>query len=356
MSQKEIATIRATVIPRETLSQAVAEHYEQVPDAEMPGSDFRLRDPRWVFDILTGYLSARKVLSELGITGQHYIKTVNGKDYVIIKGYAGLRKHLNAPRYLASNQKMLHFGLGPIAGKQYLVKNSILSVAFVAAADVAEYFLSDEQTLSQLAGSLIVSVSVAALATFAGAVVGSALVAATGYAAVGMVAGIAVSIATSALATFVDEQVEIVDKISGLIDRVGDIAFDGGIRDGEILEPQDIGYDVTRPSNEQEFDASSDQREDSNEQYDESYQLDYDDQLQEDYYDGYEDPSYGYDDYDRGAGYDYDGGYSGYDGYDGYDGDYDVVDNDFWYSFDFDFGGKSYTITIGTPTVKLYKK
>lgn len=343
MEAKSVDQTKATLIDRATLSEAIAEHYQNVPMDQVPGQDQRLRDPNWVFDALVGYLTGRKILFELGIKGKYYLKEYNGKQYVIIQGYAGLRSKLNAPRYLATNPKMVHFGLGKVAESQFLKRNAIVSVAVVTTIEVAEYFLSDDKTLSELSANVFFVGAAAAAATFFGSLAGTALVAATGFATVGIVGGIVVSIAIGETAGFLNDQFGIVDRLSGLIDRAGR-AFEDREIDGDTpYTPEELDYVMDRYEDGYDEDR-----------YNEQYEDYYDDWATQ--YDGYDVPDYGYDDYG-----DYDGGYGGYD-YD--DGGYDYDDGGGYRSADvvytmttrMEVHGRMYTVTVRSVGVKIYKK
>jgi hypothetical protein len=47
-----------------------------------------------------------------GYTVKFRIKTYGGKPHIILKGYPGLRRTLNAPKYGIKNAKILEMGLG----------------------------------------------------------------------------------------------------------------------------------------------------------------------------------------------------------------------------------------------------
>jgi hypothetical protein len=55
------------------------------------------------------------MVNELGIIdGKVVINKVNGKNYALIKGFAGQRKLLRGTRFLASNPKIVDLAIGQL--------------------------------------------------------------------------------------------------------------------------------------------------------------------------------------------------------------------------------------------------
>lgn len=113
--------------------------------------------------------AGRTLLSELGLKGSYYTKMVNGKTYVVLRGYAQLRNILNGTRYLARNPQMLTFGLGPEAIKAAAKTNGLIMIVCYVALDIAQFILSDEMLYRELFANLIVDVAIGAAAIAAGA-------------------------------------------------------------------------------------------------------------------------------------------------------------------------------------------
>ncbi|MCD1597444.1 hypothetical protein [Rheinheimera aquimaris] len=94
----------------------------------------------------------------LGGLGQAYVKSYNGKSYIVLKGHAGLRRVLTGTRYLTNNTQVMALGLGKHAAQAAVRSGGILTVCLVGAYRVADYFLRDEATLTQLVGNLAVDI------------------------------------------------------------------------------------------------------------------------------------------------------------------------------------------------------
>ena len=100
-----------------------------------------------------------KLVADLGsFTTKAYVKTYGGKPHIILKGHPGLRRVLTATKYGIKNPKVITIGLGKAGAIHAAKTGGILTVVLLSAYRVADYFLTDEATLSQLIGSLATDV------------------------------------------------------------------------------------------------------------------------------------------------------------------------------------------------------
>lgn len=156
--------------------------------------------------------TALRALRDFGIGGgNYYVKHVpkTGKSYVILKGYAGLRKYITGTRYLADHAKMIALGIGKGAA-QGARMSGVLTIVLVGAANVVQYILDDEALLTDLGVALFVDFSKAAMSTVAGAAAGAlTAIAVTGGIAAPIVAGIVVGIVVSEALDAIDEKYEV---------------------------------------------------------------------------------------------------------------------------------------------------
>jgi hypothetical protein len=166
-----------------------------------------------------GAMILPKLLKDFGVTGQYYIKMYNGKEYIIFKGYAGLRKVVTGTRYLSDNAKVLEMAIGRAGVIRSGIKAGVLSLVLIAAADVAEYFLRDDETLEELGVKLFDDIAKTLIST-AIAVAVSALVAAAGAP---VVVPLAVGLAVGVLVTWgldhLDEKYRLKEKLQEWVDR-----------------------------------------------------------------------------------------------------------------------------------------
>lgn len=92
----------------------------------------------------------------------------NGKQYVVLTGYPGLRKTLNAPRYGIQNAKLVSMGVGKYGVRGSSIKGFKLSCYVAVAIEVAEWVFGDEHIMSDLFGGVGVELIKAGIASALG--------------------------------------------------------------------------------------------------------------------------------------------------------------------------------------------
>ncbi|HEN8800494.1 hypothetical protein HP546_07120 [Pseudomonas sp. CM25] len=92
----------------------------------------------------------------------------NGKQYVVLSGYPGLRKTLDAPRYGIQNAKLISMGIGKYGVRGSSIKGFKLSCYVAVAIEVAEWVFADEHIMSDLFGGVGVELIKAGIATAVG--------------------------------------------------------------------------------------------------------------------------------------------------------------------------------------------
>ncbi|MCG7630475.1 hypothetical protein MHM88_21950 [Epibacterium sp. MM17-32] len=173
---------------------------------------------------------AAKLVRTLGLSGRAYIKHVNGKDYVIIKGYPGQRAVLRGTRYLASNPKVAKLVLGAKSLGQGAARMTGIAVVAFAALRVVEHVLSDnDPRLTQLLGTIAADVGKFAVAAGAGFLAGAAVGALTTIAAGPVVAAIIVGIGVSILLDRVDRKFGLTETLVRAIEDTVD-SFENPLR------------------------------------------------------------------------------------------------------------------------------
>jgi hypothetical protein len=96
----------------------------------------------------------RHILRDFGFKGKFYVKTTNGKQYLIFRGYKGLRKWYSGTRYKATNPKVVDLTVKG-ALKSGLKGNGV-TIIIVGAIDFFDWLYSkeNEHELSVLCASL----------------------------------------------------------------------------------------------------------------------------------------------------------------------------------------------------------
>lgn len=166
-----------------------------------------------------------KLVGDLGgFATKVYVKSYGGKLHIILKGHPGLRRILIGTKYGIKNPKVITMGLGSAGAIHAAKSGGILSVILLSVYRVADYFLTDQATLSQLVGSLatdVVKVGIATGASIAAATfIGAAFTVAIGP----IVAVVVVGVVTSMVLGAIDEHYGITNKVIAGLDEVsGDI-------------------------------------------------------------------------------------------------------------------------------------
>lgn len=99
----------------------------------------------------------------------------NGKTYVVLSGYPGLRKTLNAPRYGIQNAKLVSMGIGKYGVRGSSIKALKWSCYVAVAIEVAEWVFADEHVMSDLVGGIGVELVKAGIASAVGYAVAMAV-------------------------------------------------------------------------------------------------------------------------------------------------------------------------------------
>ncbi|MBN3068342.1 hypothetical protein H5A34_05185 [Pectobacterium brasiliense] len=115
-------------------------------------------------------VSVSRIVMEMkgfGVTATEYVGK-NGSKYIKLSGYPGVRKYLDATRYLVSNQKILDIGIGTKGIESGIASGARFCIIFSAAYRAIELMVKDEYALTDFfvnltmdAAKLAVSVGVA---------------------------------------------------------------------------------------------------------------------------------------------------------------------------------------------------
>ena len=156
-----------------------------------------------------------KLVGDLGGVGaKAYVKTYGGKQHIILKGHPGLRRVLTGTKYGIKNPKVITMGLGKAGAIHAAKSGGILSVVLLSSYRVADYFLTDSATLSQLIGSLATDVVKIGLAT------GASITAASAIVGFGVTLAIGPIIAVVAVGLLASMALGEIDSHYGITDRV----------------------------------------------------------------------------------------------------------------------------------------
>ena len=165
-----------------------------------------------------------KLVGDLGgFATKAYVKVYGEKPHIILKGRPGLRSILTGTKYGIKNPKVITMGLGKAGAIHAAKAGGILSIVLLSAYRVADYFLTDNATLSHLIGSLATDVVKVGIATGASIAAASAVVAVGFTIAVGpIIAVIAIGVVTSLALGILDEHYGITDRVIEGLDGISE--------------------------------------------------------------------------------------------------------------------------------------
>ncbi len=167
--------------------------------------------------------AAVAIVRRMGLSGRAYIKHVNGKAYVILKGHPGQRAVLTGTRYLRSNPKVAKLVLSSKDLAKGAAKMTGIAVVAFAALRVVEHVLSDgDPRLTNLFGTIATDVAKFALAAGAGYLAGAAVGALTTLAAGPIIAAVIVGVGASILLDRVDRKFGVTESLVRAIEDTVD--------------------------------------------------------------------------------------------------------------------------------------
>ena len=155
-----------------------------------------------------------------GVGARAYVKSYGGKPHIILKGNAGLRTVLTGTKYGIKNPKVISMGLGKAGAATAARQGGILTVVLLSTYRVADYFLTDQSTLSQLIGTLATDVVKVGIATGAAILIASSTVVAT-FAVGPIVAVVLVGVGVSMLLEYADNSLGITSRVIAGLDELG---------------------------------------------------------------------------------------------------------------------------------------
>lgn len=172
---------------------------------------------------------ANQLIDELGLTGKAVIKEIQGKSYVILKGYPGLREKLTGTRYLASNPKVVDLAIGTKRVSGAMISGARLSIFIAVPMTVLQFLISEQSTLTRLVGTIASDLVKIGLSAIIASAAGMAAGAITTVAAGPIVAAIAFGIATAITLEYLDRTFGVTNALVNAMEKakqrtVGELA------------------------------------------------------------------------------------------------------------------------------------
>jgi hypothetical protein len=194
-----------------------------MPDlTELEAVDFAKRNVApYISPILdTGTLAL--VIKDLGLTGKAIPKVIDNRQYIILTGYAGLRKYLPGTIYSVNNRKIIQMAIGEMGIKDMVKGGARLTIYLTVPLTILECILKDQTTMSQVIGHVssdLIKVGISSIiSTIAGMAVGSVFT----VAALPIMVTIGVGIITGWAVEAIDTHFGLTDKLVAAIEKLGD--------------------------------------------------------------------------------------------------------------------------------------
>jgi hypothetical protein len=174
-----------------------------------------------------------KVITVMGVRGTAYVVSRAGKDYIILKGLAGLRPSgFQGTRYLASNPTINFMTIGVKNMAKAAAKSTGIAIIAFVAIDIVRALTGELDTFGKFAGTLGMDVAKGLASAAAGWAVAAGTVALIAFAGatapvwVALVIGAAVGLGVSLLLDKLDKDYRITSRVCNFLDRFIDRADD----------------------------------------------------------------------------------------------------------------------------------
>ena len=156
----------------------------------------------------------RRIVRELGLTGRAYVKIVENRSYLVLRGYPGLRPTLTGTRYLATNPKVAHMVISPTNLAQAAARATGIAIIAYAALRIVEFVLRDDDgRLAHLLGTLATDIVRFAIAAGFGFLAAALVGTVTTVVAAPLIAGIMVSVAVGMALDRLDRRFGITESL-----------------------------------------------------------------------------------------------------------------------------------------------
>lgn len=164
-----------------------------------------------------------EMVSELGIKGRVTYKTVQHKTYVIIKGWAKERIHLQGTRYLNTHPEIVRLGLAKVSITELCktgFKTSIMVYSGIKAMEGLQIYLEGDDLELSFFSKIGIDIPKLAINTFATAATGGAVVAAGFSAAIGAGIVLVAGFTTGLLLEHYDQKIGLTEKFSEAVETM----------------------------------------------------------------------------------------------------------------------------------------
>jgi hypothetical protein len=162
------------------------------------------------------------VCKDLGLTGKIETKIIKGRQYVIFKGYPGLRNLFPGTRYLADNRKIIQMAVGGLGIKHMVKSGALLTIFLTVPLTILECFLEDQNTMSALIGNVASDLAKIGIGSIMAAIAGLGVGGATTFVALPIIVTIGVGLLVGSGLEWLDTKYKLTDKLVAALEKLGD--------------------------------------------------------------------------------------------------------------------------------------
>jgi len=160
------------------------------------------------------------VCKDLGLSGKAIPKVINGRQYIVLSGYAGFRNYLPGTIYTAKNRKVIQMAIGELGIKDMVKDGARLTIFLTVPLTILECILKDQTRVSQIIGHVYSDLIKVGISSLISAIAGIAIGSVVTFAAAPIFVTIAVGIATGLALEAIDKHYGLTDKLVAAMDKL----------------------------------------------------------------------------------------------------------------------------------------
>jgi hypothetical protein len=151
------------------------------------------------------------VCKDLGLTGRAIPKVINGRQYIVLSGYAGLRTYLPGTIYSANNRKIIQMAIGSLGITNMVKRGARLTIYLTVPLTILECILKDQATMASLLGHIAMDLAKIGIGSIMSLITGLAMGAVVSSAALPIFITIAVGVFTGIILEEIDSRYGVTD-------------------------------------------------------------------------------------------------------------------------------------------------
>ncbi|MBT8338795.1 MAG: hypothetical protein KJP07_02165 [Desulfatitalea sp.] len=156
----------------------------------------------------------------MGITGRAIPKVINGRQYIIFKGYPGLRTLFPGTIYLAKNRKIITMAIGALGIKHMVRSGAILTICITVPLTILECFLEDRATMTDLIGNVYSDLAKVGIQSIIAAIAGLAIGAYTSIAWIPIGLSIGIGVIFGLALEGLDTKYQLTDRLVDVLEEL----------------------------------------------------------------------------------------------------------------------------------------